>query len=191
MATEATILHDGLQGQMERLGRDARAAAQELALAAPEAKAKALTAMAEALRARQDAILEANAQDMVGGRAKGAISTTKNETWLPATSNYGPPRHRSTHRLLAGPDPHRCRRALRRAAAMTHRQIMKNATLLPGITPTGAELGRAGLTELYRNLAKARGEYGGEDCGADEGFSDEELERMAGRGGEEVEGDRP
>ncbi len=71
MATEATILHDGLQGQMERLGRDARTAAQELALAAPEAKAKALSAMAEALRARQDAILEANAQDMAGGRAKG------------------------------------------------------------------------------------------------------------------------
>ena len=71
MATEATILHDGLQGQMERLGRDARAAAQELALAPPEAKAKALSAMAEALRARQDAILEANAQDMAGGRAKG------------------------------------------------------------------------------------------------------------------------
>ena len=61
----------GLQGQMEALGRSARAAAAELASAEPEAKTAALMAAAQAIRDRQDAILAANAQDMEAARAKG------------------------------------------------------------------------------------------------------------------------
>ncbi len=64
----------GLQGQMEALGRSARAAAAELASADPEAKTAALMAAAQAIRDRQDAILAANAKDMEGARAKGLSS---------------------------------------------------------------------------------------------------------------------
>ena len=77
MTVEAVALEDDLkreddlEQQMDSLGRAARAAAAELALAAPEHKNKALFAAATALRAKEAAILEANAQDMAGGRAKG------------------------------------------------------------------------------------------------------------------------
>jgi glutamate-5-semialdehyde dehydrogenase len=56
---------------MEAFGQAARAAAEKLALAAPESKDRALFAAAKALRGSKDAILAANALDMAGGRAKG------------------------------------------------------------------------------------------------------------------------
>lgn len=60
-----------LQAQMAALGRAARAAAAELALAAPETKTRALHAAAAAIRGRQAEILEANADDMAAARVKG------------------------------------------------------------------------------------------------------------------------
>jgi glutamate-5-semialdehyde dehydrogenase len=56
---------------VETMGRKARAAVQTLALASTAAKNQALRAAAAAIRARQDEILAANAQDMAAGEAKG------------------------------------------------------------------------------------------------------------------------
>jgi glutamate-5-semialdehyde dehydrogenase len=56
---------------MDRLGRDAAAAAGELALATSATKNLALTKIAAALRARRPELLAANAQDMEAARAKG------------------------------------------------------------------------------------------------------------------------
>ena len=56
---------------MAEIGRRARAAAAELAFAAPEAKRAALEAAAEAVWARRDEIAAANAEDMEFGRGKG------------------------------------------------------------------------------------------------------------------------
>ena len=56
---------------MDRLGRDAVAAAQALALATTERKNIALAKMAAALRAGKSALLAANVLDMEAARAKG------------------------------------------------------------------------------------------------------------------------
>jgi glutamate-5-semialdehyde dehydrogenase len=56
---------------MAEIGAKARAAAAELAFAPAEAKRAALVAAAEAVWARRDAILAANAEDLAYGRAKG------------------------------------------------------------------------------------------------------------------------
>ncbi|WP_375261349.1 glutamate-5-semialdehyde dehydrogenase [Palleronia sp.] len=56
---------------MAEIGRRARAAATELATATPEAKRSALEAGADALVARTDELLEANAKDMDFARDKG------------------------------------------------------------------------------------------------------------------------
>ncbi|MFQ5971982.1 MAG: glutamate-5-semialdehyde dehydrogenase [Alphaproteobacteria bacterium] len=56
---------------MMELGRRARAAARQLAQASSEAKSRALEAAAQAVRARRDEILAANADDMARARARG------------------------------------------------------------------------------------------------------------------------
>jgi glutamate-5-semialdehyde dehydrogenase len=56
---------------MTGLGRDARAAARVLALAAPEQKNRALAAMERAIRAGADKILAANAEDVAEAKASG------------------------------------------------------------------------------------------------------------------------
>ncbi|WP_428248906.1 glutamate-5-semialdehyde dehydrogenase [Ferrovibrio sp.] len=56
---------------MNELGRAARAAAQQLSIASPEQKNRALLAAAKAIRANAPAILAANAEDMVAAKAKG------------------------------------------------------------------------------------------------------------------------
>ena len=60
-----------LAAQMAELGRKAREAAVQLALAAPEAKVTALKAAAVAVRARQGEILAANAEDVAAAKAAG------------------------------------------------------------------------------------------------------------------------
>jgi glutamate-5-semialdehyde dehydrogenase len=71
MTREAAVRKDDLHEAMTEIGRAAKAAAEALALAAPEIKVKALEAAPAAIRARRDDILAANARDMEGGRAKG------------------------------------------------------------------------------------------------------------------------
>ncbi len=56
---------------MNELGRAARAAAQQLSIASPEQKNRALLAAARAIRANAPAILAANAEDMAAAKAKG------------------------------------------------------------------------------------------------------------------------
>jgi glutamate-5-semialdehyde dehydrogenase len=56
---------------MADLGRRARAAARQVALASAESKNAALHAMAACIRTRADAILAANAEDLADARAKG------------------------------------------------------------------------------------------------------------------------
>jgi len=71
MNAEAALLVDDLQAEMRHIGRAAKAAARQLALAAPETKTAALEAAAAAIRARRAEILEANSRDLEAGRAKG------------------------------------------------------------------------------------------------------------------------
>src|SRR5580704_17791696 len=59
-----------LAATMAEIGRKARDAAAQLALASPEAKVTALTVSAKAVRSRQNEILAANAEDV--GLAKSA-----------------------------------------------------------------------------------------------------------------------
>lgn len=66
-------MKDGLdiQAMMEEIGRNAKAAAAELAFAPPEAKTTALNAAADAVWTSRDAIISANEKDMAFGREKG------------------------------------------------------------------------------------------------------------------------
>jgi glutamate-5-semialdehyde dehydrogenase len=60
---------------MLEIGRRARAAARRLALAPAETKNAALAAMAAAIRARTDAILAANAEDVAAMQQEGALAS--------------------------------------------------------------------------------------------------------------------
>ncbi|MBS0543797.1 MAG: glutamate-5-semialdehyde dehydrogenase [Proteobacteria bacterium] len=60
-----------IQHYMQTLGRQARAASRVVAAASTEAKNNALLAMAAEIRARRDALLAANAQDLEAARAAG------------------------------------------------------------------------------------------------------------------------
>ena len=60
-----------LRAAMRTIGAEARAAARGLANASAEAKNRALLIAAEALRARADEILAANARDLEAARVKG------------------------------------------------------------------------------------------------------------------------
>ncbi len=62
---------EDIHTMMTGIGECARAAAAELAFAAPEAKRRALEAAADAILAREAEILAANARDMDYGREKG------------------------------------------------------------------------------------------------------------------------
>ena len=64
-------MKDDVTGTMEAIGRAARAAAAELAMAPAETKTAALTAAADAVDARRAQILDANAKDLEFGRDKG------------------------------------------------------------------------------------------------------------------------
>ena len=67
----ALVGNPGVPALMADLGRRARAAARQVALASAEGKNAALHAMAACIRTRADAILAANAEDLADARAKG------------------------------------------------------------------------------------------------------------------------
>jgi glutamate-5-semialdehyde dehydrogenase len=73
MNAEAAAKTD-LHAEMEAIGRAARVAAAEMALATAEAKGIALTAAAAAIRAQRPAILQANARDMAAAEQRGLTS---------------------------------------------------------------------------------------------------------------------
>jgi glutamate-5-semialdehyde dehydrogenase len=64
-----------VEAVMLDIGRRARAAARRMALASTEAKNAALKAMAAAIRARADIILEANGRDVAGMKTEGAAAS--------------------------------------------------------------------------------------------------------------------
>jgi glutamate-5-semialdehyde dehydrogenase len=67
----ASVGNPGVPALMADLGRRARAAARQVALASAEGKNAALHAMAACIRTRAYAILAANAEDLADARAKG------------------------------------------------------------------------------------------------------------------------
>ncbi len=69
--SDAMLRNDDVHALMQRLGRDAVAAAAQLALATTEQKNRALAAAAADLRANAARILEANAADMQAARNAG------------------------------------------------------------------------------------------------------------------------
>ena len=71
MSTVEPIAAGDLHAEMTRLGEDARAAAQQLAVVETEAKNNALGAAAAALRADRDKLLAANVRDMKAAEATG------------------------------------------------------------------------------------------------------------------------
>ncbi|WP_420547841.1 glutamate-5-semialdehyde dehydrogenase [Curvivirga sp.] len=66
------------------MGKKARAASHALGLASPEQKNKALQAAADALRARQDEIIEANKKDLAFGSEKGLSDAMMDRLMLDA-----------------------------------------------------------------------------------------------------------
>jgi glutamate-5-semialdehyde dehydrogenase len=64
-------MSDRMQAYIEQLGRQARAAARQLATASTERKNAALVAAAAALRMNADALIAANAKDVAGVREAG------------------------------------------------------------------------------------------------------------------------
>jgi glutamate-5-semialdehyde dehydrogenase len=71
MADDRRQVEEGGAATLRDLGRAARRAAQVVALASTEAKNRALSAMAAALRAHGESILEANRQDVAAAREAG------------------------------------------------------------------------------------------------------------------------
>ncbi len=76
---------------MEAIGARARAAAADLAFAAPDAKARALNAAADVVEARQGDIIAANAKDMNYGRDKGLSPAMLDRLMLDAARIAGIP----------------------------------------------------------------------------------------------------
>ena len=74
---------------IDTMGRAARAAAAELAFAPAPRKEAALLAAAEAVAARQDEILAANAEDMIFGRDKGLSTAMLDRLMLDETRLRG------------------------------------------------------------------------------------------------------
>ena len=68
MNTQANV---SIKDQMQHLGQQARAASRAMAAADTNAKNRALTATAEALKSQSPALIAANARDLEAGRAKG------------------------------------------------------------------------------------------------------------------------
>src|SRR3989442_2745458 len=67
---------------MPEIGQRARSAARVLALAPTAQKDKAMAAMADAIRARQDQILAANAEDIAGAKASSTKASGSTAAFL-------------------------------------------------------------------------------------------------------------
>jgi glutamate-5-semialdehyde dehydrogenase len=77
-----TFVEQDIPAMMAEIGTRARAAAAELACAAPEAKRAALEAAADAIIAAENDILKANSEDMAFGRNKGLSKAMLDRLWL-------------------------------------------------------------------------------------------------------------
>ncbi|MBG7616241.1 glutamate-5-semialdehyde dehydrogenase [Brevundimonas sp. BAL450] len=88
---------------MLAMGRRARAAARQLALASPEARTRAISGMAKALRARAADVLKANAADQDAAREKGMDSAMLDRLGLDEARLEGVAR--ALDSIAAIPDP--------------------------------------------------------------------------------------
>ncbi|MGH6945783.1 MAG: glutamate-5-semialdehyde dehydrogenase [Kiloniellales bacterium] len=102
-ATLETNAAATLEAAMTTLGQAAKAAADEMAEAAPAAKVKALRAAAEALRATDNGLLAANAEDLEAARKKGLASHMADRLLL--DSERIEAMARSLEEVAALPDP--------------------------------------------------------------------------------------
>ncbi len=82
MSTVEPVAARDLHAEMTRLGEDARAALQQLAVVETESKNNALRAAAAALRADSDKLLAANARDMDAAEAKGISGALRDRLLL-------------------------------------------------------------------------------------------------------------
>ena len=92
-----------LEQDMLAMGRRARAAARQLALASPEARTRAISGMAKALRARAADVLKANAADQDAAREKGMDAAMLDRLGLDADRLEGVAR--ALDSIAAIPDP--------------------------------------------------------------------------------------
>jgi len=92
-----------LEQDMLAMGRRARAAARQLALASPEARTRAISGMAKALRARAADVLKANAADQDAAREKGMDSAMLDRLGLDEARLEGVAR--ALDSIAAIPDP--------------------------------------------------------------------------------------
>jgi glutamate-5-semialdehyde dehydrogenase len=92
-----------LEQDMLAMGRRARAAARKLALASPEARTRAISGMAKALRARAADVLKANAADQDAAREKGMDSAMLDRLGLDEARLEGVAR--ALDSIAAIPDP--------------------------------------------------------------------------------------
>ena len=92
-----------LEQDMLAMGRRARAAARQLALASPEARTRAISGMAKALRARAADVLKANAADQDAAREKGMDPAMLDRLGLDADRLEGVAR--ALDSIAAIPDP--------------------------------------------------------------------------------------
>jgi glutamate-5-semialdehyde dehydrogenase len=88
-ATDSGLEAADLAGMMLAMGRRARTAAHELALAPAARKNDALTAMTAALRQRRDAMMAANAEDVAEATAEGAAPALIDRLTLTAAAIEG------------------------------------------------------------------------------------------------------
>jgi glutamate-5-semialdehyde dehydrogenase len=103
MTVESALLRDDLVSEMAELGRAARNAASELALAAPEHRDAALRAAAGFLRSQSESILAANAADMAAANAKGLSSAMLDRLLL--TADRVEAMAKGLESIAAFPDP--------------------------------------------------------------------------------------
>ena len=92
-----------LEQDMLAMGRRARAAARQLALASPEARTKAISGMAKALRAGAADVLKANAADQDAAREKGMDAAMLDRLGLDADRLEGVAK--ALDSIAAIPDP--------------------------------------------------------------------------------------
>jgi glutamate-5-semialdehyde dehydrogenase len=83
-----TVEGSDIAGLMHDIGRRAKAAAHELALASTAQKDEALAAMAAAIRARKAAILAANAQDLAEAKASSTKASGTTSAFLDRLALY-------------------------------------------------------------------------------------------------------
>ncbi len=97
------VISESIEEYMQQLGRRAREASAELAMAAPGVKNEALQAIAGQLESRRESIREANRRDLEQGRADGLDAAMLDR--LELTDERIDGMIEGLHQIIALPDP--------------------------------------------------------------------------------------